>query len=523
MVALAREYVSLVGCVLQEEIAMAKSKEDDDEDGADDEHGLVYPEFWGQGWNCITAGCQTFVVGDIVEGRNKQFFLGMQFFRRVQMYLNELIWPTEDHRERFASRYKSEHGIGIGKEIVDQISFIELAADFEASTNTRLPVALPGRRKSGDDRNFRYELPDACEEAALVEQDMLEKGRIFQGAIKAIERKLEARITAGNTVKVRSLRSLGAASWITGLNLRPKLLRGDVVYKILKKYFWWPDHYANLHGYVAFIGHGDAVIHVPSLAPAALPTQGKTLRELESDMLMNHRSIAQGLHTVRYEEGTVRGKSQLFYCQACGKSAPSSGRNAFALLACAGAARPEGTSIEDFAASQAAAKVRKTLRSRPPKDSTASTAPKGKRENAISKWVDQIALLNSLPNRHRLPVGLAFESPLQCLACEATRPWGRRKEFLEATCVGDVSLRGARSLAHSRPRSASAPVARPKARGLAPSTLAAPQGAVRSQSRVRSVAAPAAKPKARGHAPAAKAASKAVAKRPASCGARILR
>ena len=52
-------------------------------------------------------------------------------------------------------------------------------------------------------------------------------------AIKAVERKLDHRVTAGDTIKVATLRALGSSRYITGLSVRPKLLCAETVTQIL--------------------------------------------------------------------------------------------------------------------------------------------------------------------------------------------------------------------------------------------------------------------------------------------------
>ena len=148
-----------------------------------------------------------------------------------------------------------------------QVSWIELAADYEISTGTRLPVALEGRRKTASDRvqyrsqehNKQYELPDISDKASVADQSLAEKGRIFQSAVQSVEAKLKDCVTCGEAVKVSTLRALGFARPVPGLSTRSRLLCGGAVKRVLLNYFWVQANQSNMQGSISFLGHGAPV------------------------------------------------------------------------------------------------------------------------------------------------------------------------------------------------------------------------------------------------------------------------
>ena len=163
----------------------------------------------------------------------------------------------------------------------------------------------------------------------------------------------------------------------------------------------------------------------------------RDLEEFEFDKLTNERSNRAGTHTIYCERGSAKGKNQLFYCKACGKSTPSSGRAAFAKLFCAKASRPEDINLDQFKSTQEKARQDKTARSR----IVPGTAKQGKLENAKSKWEDQKIIFLATTGRHRIDAAHAYGVTFKCLDCGFTRSWDKRKEFLAVTCDGDAQQR----------------------------------------------------------------------------------
>jgi hypothetical protein len=200
--------------------------------------------------------------------------------------------------------------------------------------------------------------------------------------------------------------------------------------------------------------------------------QDKELEELACDILVNQRSVRAGQHTVKYEKGTARGKDQIFYCEACGKTVPSSRRLPFADLYCEKAARPDDIVADEFIASQAQARKKKTARSRPSSappsaNSThAHPAPGGKLENAKRKWEDQKTLHATLAGRHIVDSDHAYGANFRCAACQLTRSWDKRKAYLESACGDDVSQRSAKSVAQTRASSSSTTAPKASAKGV---------------------------------------------------------
>ena len=314
---IASQYFAMVAAITRAEIDEGKQADADDEDH---DHGLAYPEHWGGDWTNATPGCIKFTVEDVIEERNKPFVFGMEFFFRLQTYLRQLQWPnfSEKQAATYHGRYCRLHGITEKENLLTQVSWIELAADYEISTGTRLPVALEGRRKTASDRvqyrsqehNKQYELPDISDKASVADQSLAEKGRIFQSAVQSVEAKLKDRVTCGEAVKVSTLRALGFARPVPGLSTRPRLLCGGAVKRVLLNYFWVQANQSNMQGSISFLGHGAPVLDLPSRKGASDPTSGLKLCELPKDAILNARSRERGLHVVVYVEGTTRGSSQ---------------------------------------------------------------------------------------------------------------------------------------------------------------------------------------------------------------------